>query len=421
MNLKALVAGMGLLSIAASCSEDVTEQINTGSEITFTTRMSRANIINSPADLKEFTVFAEAEGYEGLFINGETATKEDDSNIYNLASTYRWPSDAQKIEFWAYAPKEPAAETTININGAHQAQITGFAPAEYKYPSNTNSGASHNDLIVAYSKVPKSDSGASVQLKFKHTLSQIELRAKLGSGNKNAYTVKIKGAWFRNIYGKGDLSFDDSEDNKFKWANDGTKSLYGYSYNNAITLGLNPTDLLSESNGKSGLMVIPQDIAQWNNIEADRENSGNGAYILILCRIEVTHEGDEHNGGDYVGEATNGHIHQMFPTPDDDTSFNENLYGYVCVPLTNPEGGWQAGKKYVYTLEFCGANSGAGLYPPTGEDIIPGVPKRPNDKQPGDPVLDEPIKFSVEIEGWDETWKPGDGSTTTTPGDTPMR
>ncbi|MDE5651011.1 MAG: fimbrillin family protein, partial [Duncaniella sp.] len=367
MNLKALVAGMGLLSIAASCSEDVTEQINTGSEIKFTTRMSRANAINSTADLKEFTVFAEAEGYQGLFINGETATKEGESSTYNLAETYRWPSDAKSIEFWAYAPKEPAAGTTININGAHQAQITGFAPAEYKYPSKTNSGASHNDLIVAYSKVFKSESGSSVSLNFKHTLSQIELRAKLGTGNKNKYAVKIKGAWFRNIYGKGDLSFDDSEDNdnKFKWTNDDTKSLYGYSYDDAIQLGLNPTDLLSESNGKSGLMVIPQDIAPWN-IETDQENTGNGAYILILCRIEVTHEGDEHNG-DYVRPTDDGtgHIHQMFPTPDNDKTFNENLYGYVCVPLTNPEGGWQAGKKYVYTLEFCGANSGAGLYPPT--------------------------------------------------------
>ncbi len=420
MNLKALVAGMGLLSIAASCSEDVTEQINTGSEIKFTTRMSRANIINSTADLKEFTVFAEADGYTGLFINGETATKEDDSNIYNLASTYRWPSDAQSIEFWAYAPKEPAAGTTININGSHQANITGFEPAEYEYSKGkTNSGASHNDLIVAYSKALKSESGSSVSLNFKHTLSQIELQAKLGTGNKNDYAVKIKGAWFRNIYGKGDISFDDNTDNKFIWANDGTKSLYGYSYDKAIPLNRNPTGLLSESNGKSGLMVIPQDIAPWN-IETDPENTGNGAYILILCRVEVTHEGDEHNGGDYVGEATNGHIHQMFPTPDDDKSFNENLYGYVCVPLTNPEGGWQAGKKYVYTLEFCGANSGAGLYPPTGGDI-PEAPDVPNGKKPGDPILDEPIKFSVTVEGWDETWKPGDGSTTTTPGDTPMR
>ncbi len=59
------------------------------------------------------------------------------------------------------------------------------------------------------------------------------------------------------------------------------------------------------------------------------------------------------------------------------------------------------GKKYVYTLEFCGRNSGAGVYPP--EPLPDGIPegeKRPDDKRPGDPVLDDPITFSVTVSDW---------------------
>ena len=65
---------------------------------------------------------------------------------------------------------------------------------------------------------------------------------------------------------------------------------------------------------------------------------------------------------------------------------------------------WQPGKKYVYNLEFCGTQSGAGVYPPTlpgefpsGDDIIT---DRPGGKDIGDTVLDDPISFTVTLEEW---------------------
>lgn len=408
-----LAAGLGLLAFAASCSDDVTEEINSGPEISFTTRMSRAeHIFSSVTDLDEFVVYAEADGYDGLFINGETAKKTDATGTYtyNMANTYRWPSGSQTIEFWAFAPSDL---TGANIAGSHKAVITGFQPAKYT-DAERNSGKSHKDLIVAYTNAKKSASGNGVELNFKHTLSQIELKAKLGTGSKNPYSVKLKGAWFVNVWGKGDLAFDKDEENNFKWVSDGTtKSTYGRCFENPMILDYTESSLLAADAGfdNSSLMVIPQTLPEWD--------AAAPAYILLLCRVEVTHSGSEHTGEDYVKDDGANHIHQMFPTPDEDKSFNENLYGYVCVPLNDGKDmAWEAGKKYVYTLEFCGENSGAGLYPPTNDDSeLPSAPEIPDGKKPGDPVLDNPIKFTVKVDDWTNGW----GENNKDGGLTPMR
>lgn len=69
--------------------------------------------------------------------------------------------------------------------------------------------------------------------------------------------------------------------------------------------------------------------------------------------------------------GTDKHVHQMFPLKDNETTFNENLYGYVCVPISTE---WLPGKKYIYTLEFCGQESGAGIYPPEDDMTDLGLP-----------------------------------------------
>ena len=113
-----------------------------------------------------------------------------------------------------------------------------------------------------------------------------------------------------------------------------------------------------------------------------------------------------------VQPGTGNHTHQLFPHDGAATSFDENAYGYACVPIGTL---WEYGKIYRYTLDICGKNSGAGLYPPAFP-TLPGTPDpdiiiipTPSDKV-GKPVLDEPIKFTVTVNDWTdpETWNPGD-------------
>lgn len=114
----------------------------------------------------------------------------------------------------------------------------------------------------------------------------------------------------------------------------------------------------------------------------------------------------------------------MFPVKDGESTFNDKLYGYVCVPVSTE---WLPGKKYIYNLEFCGLESGAGIYPPENDMTDLKLPDGNGDyeyvktipadsgKKPGDPVLTDPIKFSVSVSPWDEAWKDGNE------GDIPMK
>ena len=445
MKLKTIAMGMGGLVLAASCTNDVIEEVNLGPEISFTTRMTRANAIDNVSALKQFRVFAKAENYtETMFINGEVAKQgaslEGNRLLFTMGHTYHWPTGSNAIEFWAYAPTDPDKSTESTIPGGNGAvaKITAsgapviehFAPTSFTSVKNSgesvarhNSGATHEDLLLAYQKALRSG-GTSISLNFDHAISQIEVRAKKGGTQDetgNTYNVKVKGTWIVNARGSGNVTFDENKDNNLSWTTDGsTKVVYGYELAEPVSLDHTGSRLLAHSSN-SELMLIPQKLDEWN-LETDKEqNAANGAYILILCRVEAVHPGAQHpGGGDLVTTlGTDKHVHQMFPLKDGETDFNENLYGYVCVPISTE---WLPGKKYIYTLEFRGQESGAGIYPPkddmtdlglpTGGDGLEYVTEIPNDpadqKKPGDPVLSNPIQFSVSVKDWDDAWKEGD-------------
>lgn len=149
--------------------------------------------------------------------------------------------------------------------------------------------------------------------------------------------------------------------------------------------------------------------------------SNHGAYILMLARVYFLH-----------GNEQKMHAHQLFPMHNKDTwTEGTKEFGWVCIPIDTK---WRPGYKYLYTLEFCGPNSGAGIYPPDGLDMtteeltefVQGVdpsvsiqPVRPwfgdymiDDgnggqqikegfrKKEGDPVLAKPLDFIVHVNVW---------------------
>lgn len=171
-----------------------------------------------------------------------------------------------------------------------------------------------------------------------------------------------------------------------------------------------------DAENKTNLLLIPQQLKAWEG-KSDSTNVTEGAYILFLCRVEAIHPGAEHVGGgdDAIKSDTenNRHIHQLFPYT---TKFDEYEYGYTCVPIDTK---WEAGKRYIYNLSFCGATSGAGIYPPTGSlDEKPDgngeykyikIPAQ--GKYAGDPVLDNPIRFTVTVSDWVDAGGSTDGWT----------
>lgn len=427
MNSKIIFLGLaGAMSLMlASCSGEEADEILKGDAISFNTSVSRATELTQ-SNLAGFRVYADADSYKNLFIDGAWAKREGTSNVFTLPTSYYWPQGVQKIRFWAYAP----------YNGPDAAQVLNpqFSVDEQKFGAYNpktdlkEAGKEHNDIVVAYTEVTQAAaSGSSVELKFHHALSQIEVKAILGEGARKGIKadpdngvdkghegmiVYVKGAWIMNVAGSGTLSFnkqEDAKDNHILWNADANiKGNYGRVTSKKMELdGVagTPSGLIvngADATLPYSLMLIPQETEKYTFAN---ENSAakEGAYILVLCRVESVHMETNHDGklpeSVIVGEDNETHVHQMFPVS---AKFDDKEFGYACVPI---DINWKPGKKYTYTLQFCGTNSGAGVYPPelptmpdAGDDVV--VVKPDTDKKPGTPVLNNPLKFTVKMDSW---------------------
>ena len=428
MNLKLATFGLTAMALVTACSNDEIEKINLGSEITFNTSVSTRAAEMTTDKLSEFNIWADAEGYKQLFINGEKATKPANANYFSLGRAIFWPSEVASIQFWAVSP----ADVTVTTSDL-KPQIPNFTPAV--------EAENQVDLITAYTKAMRSG-GTNVNINFHHALSQIVVRAKAGVDGDETKLVKIKGAWIVNVKLSGDLSFVpdeatiDETDNTptdvsdpakhMSWKATGNKTIYGREFTGTEPMKLSHElqSLLSFDKNSSNLMLVPQQLDTWNLDTSDKStNAAGGAYILLLCRVETVHEGAQHPGSNdpvKVDTENNKHYHQLFPYTGE---FDDGEYGYTCVPINDK---WEPGKKYVYNLQFCGATSGAGVYPPTDDlttfnlpdDVkdekgniiykyIKTIPTVSPAKGIGDPVLDNPINFTVTVEEWAEEWKNG--------------
>lgn len=391
----------------ASCSNDDVQVVNQGTEITFNTQVSRATE-TTLENLKGFRVWAHAEGYTSMFINGDVAAKKDgEDGTYVLTKNYYWPNDVDKIQFWAYGPSGKRADGGVEVNPNITVDGQSFSGLK-PHVSLTEGGKDQRDFVVAYTEATRSTaSGMSVKLKFDHAFSQVIVQARKGADADKR--VKIKGGWIVNAKTNGTLTFSGEpeydEVNHMKWTIEkegGQVPLESYGVTfagepNYRELSSGDYTTIIGGGDNSSLMLIPQ---QTDGVTfKDGKATNSGAYILLLCRVEELHPGADHPGGSDspVGVEGDKHVHQLFPVS---TKYNAEEYGYTCVPLTID---WKPGKKYVYNLEFCGTNSGAGVYPPKPGEGFPtdNVVEAPADKE-GLNVLSAPIKFSVSVSGWTE-------------------
>lgn len=398
LTLKPWLAVCASAVILASCSADMAEEINRGNEISFSTNVSRATE-TTLSNLQEFKVYADAEGYPTLFINGETAKKQSGSD-YRFDKSYFWPSDVEYMSFWAYGPTgDNGIKVTPSFTGTAQS-FSAYKPEESK----TIGGTNHQDFVAAYTRKSHSEApGMNIPLTFHHTLSQIIVKAKNAGGS--SHIVKVKGAWIVNAKNSGKLAFnsdDETYPNHMQWDLTGAEAAsYGVVLSDVATLNNTPASLID---GTTSLMLVPQTTGKitFDKTSGEKGTYTQGAYILLLCRVEAEHEGATHpNNNDPIKVDGDKHYHQLFPLIPENGNFEPEQYGYTCVPI---DINWEPGKKYIYTLEFCGKSSGAGVYPPkpvVGEGLFPdGVSDVPKDKKYGDAVLDNPITFTVDVAAW---------------------
>ncbi|MDE5773786.1 MAG: fimbrillin family protein, partial [Muribaculaceae bacterium] len=263
---------------------------------------------------------------------------------------YVWPGDTTRLSFYSYSPSQDAlgADIVLNENNVPELQ-------DYVTPENI---ADQVDFITSNATGNRTDNEESgVELTFSHRFAQVEVRAK---SNDTKYVYKVAGARIGRPRTTGSYNFGTDTWTMGIW---NESAVFDTSIT-PVTLSGTAASLMGEAgNG----MFIPQSLTPWDPI-SDPDNVARGNYLSVLVNI-TTADGT-----------------QLYPFPSDkqlDSTGKKRQYAWASIPIS---GKWEAGKKYVYTLDF---TNGAGNVDP-------------DDPTPGNPVLGKDIKFTVNVLDWAE-------------------
>ncbi len=330
-----MIAAMAAVALA-SCSQDEPVVSNPGRAIDFRSAMSSRATETTNANLTSINVAA----FMGdkLFFPTMDFTKGSDGFFTSLTEYY-WPGDDTELTFYAFSPANPGGVVSLT---ADDKSVTNFTTAPTM--------ADQVDFITANATGKKSVNETSgVPLTFNHQLSQIEVRAKT---ENTVYTFSISGVRIGQPVSTGSYDFVTSD-----WTLDSDKAIYTDTYTEPKVL---TSDAVSVMGDGGNAMLLPQQLTAWDPA-SDASNSAKGAYLSVKLNVSTAETGV-----------------QVYPFPSNGDC------QWAAIPIdTN----WEAGKKYIYTLDF---THGAGYVDP-------------NDPIPGDPVLGGPIKFTVDVVDWVDT------------------
>lgn len=376
--MKKILFGAAMLAALSSCVNDEIVEVNQGEIIAFRASVDKAlsrsmepNVI-SLSNFNQFKVTAFTPGISTNYFQNLAVNKQVDG-AWTTAASFYWPQT--DLSFYAYAPTNLSSfpiNGELTISDTSQ-KIVGYTPGK--------DCDTQPDLLVAYAKGNAADNqNTGVNLNFKHALSQIAVSAKCS----NPYVkINVKSLRFVNVKTKADFTFPSQPTTAEStlegcWNNYGTTVTTGVdSHVKSLPVETLLTDEFQSFFSNKFFMLIPQQLTAWN-----RDTNLQGAYLSFLCEI---HSVDESGKTGYM----------LYPKSDETSA---GKYAYVAIPIDTK---WEAGKKYIYNINFCSkTGGGAGLIDPnpeTGEDI------HPNPKPgsiPGDPVLNQLIRFNVSLEEW---------------------
>lgn len=255
-----------------------------------------------------------------------------------------WPTGGETLDF--YATNAASGSFTTPKNGR----------PSFVIPFTANRAAEgQTDLMyaMAFNQRPDSTSAASqdVELNFHHALAQVVFTAKAPNKNLEVDVERISVAGVNpsgNLVlppASGDAVWQPSASAPATFTAIAQTPTAG-----AVNVGIDPTPLTSAANQTDqALMLMPQKIAA-----ADPSDfSKGGAYLIVECTIWNKADPNAEN----VNVTTDALI---FGTEDGGIYRAQPLYIPVNID-------WQAGNRYVYTLNF---GSGHGGYDANGKLIL---------------------------------------------------
>lgn len=349
MKKQFLFIAMAALAMA-SCSKDEQTTVNRGAAIDFRGAMATRAAETTTANLNEVFVTA-LDKNNANFFTDEQFTKNG-GGVFQSTTSYYWPNDDSELKFFAYAPSSSDLGGTVTITSATKT-LSDFSPK--------TTITDQKDFMSCKATGKKSVNGsAGVALTFKHQLSQIEIKAK---NSQDAYRYKVVAVRIGQPVSKGTFDFGNES-----WQLKTDKVNYTVSDFSEIELNGGAQSLMGTG---GSAMLIPQQLTAWD-AAMDKPNANKGAYLAVKLQI-ATKAGARVYPAEVVGD-----------------------YDWAAVPVNT---NWEAGKKYVYTLDF---TNGAGKVDPEKPS-----PTNPTDPfKPGDDILGgSAIKFTVTVTEWVEEAK----------------
>ncbi len=334
--LPAIAAFAGVLGLTSCSQEESVNLQGTGNgKIAFRPAMGTRATETTNANLTEL----QAAAFMGdqAFFPDMAFTKGEDG-FFTSSPEYNWPGDDTELTFYTYSPAAPGGTVTLTSDTK---KMTGFTV--------NPSIADQVDFVTANATGKKSVNEASgVELTFDHRLAEIEVLAKT---DNTAYTYKVTGVRIGQPVSTGDFDFTTNA-----WTLGSDKAIYDETYDTPRQLGSTPISVMGEG---GDAILLPQQLTAWDP-ENDGANSAEGAYLSIKLQINTT-----------AGA-------QVYPFPSNGDC------QWAAIPIST---NWEAGKKYIYTLDL---THGAGHVDP-------------HDPVPGTPVLGGPIKFTVQVTDFVDT------------------
>ncbi len=313
---------------------------------------------NAQTAIPDFMTWAYDDTTDGLYM-GSSATvgvtvTGDGAGAWTYSPEQFWP--VNPLNFVAMAPAAPNG-LTVSTGCASATNVVTLTTA---LTLSTNVEDQDDIMFANADDIEKADHSNDVPFQFQHALSQIVFKGKfnssgavtratiaeiaLGGINKTATLVYNSEGQF---YGGAVRPATVSTPDVFSLA---ATDLEGADWQ-AATEGTTPFDLTVSNNAtkKNAWFLIPQSTTAWDGTSVD--GSGvptSGAYIKLRVQLEK-------DGVVIKGNAEADAIY---------------------LPLTVA---WERGKKYIYTIEFNGANA---LDPITFS--VTAVDWTDADPQPGD-------------------------------------
>lgn len=254
-------------------------------------------------------------GDAGILIANKGGGKWD----YNMATDMvYWPNEA--MNFYAVTP---SANSNYSFNGG---LLTYTVPID---------NSKQIDLMTAKAaNQTKTTNKGVVNLPFQHALSQVVFKGMTKSSN---LSVEIQSITIHNVNSVMTLGLNGTATAPAaKYANynlgmGGTKTVAVTDPNNAVNL----------TAADGALMLVPQTLTGWTDkTSTTAADAAHQAYIEIVCKITSKTSSDVTY---LLGSAT---------------AYDKT---FVALPAK-----WEAGKRYVYTLQFGGGkdNTGADRFTP---------------------------------------------------------